>query len=56
MSPVDINHKIPSLEEVKRHWRSHKREYLIGGSCLVVGFLLRKPMNVTVIINHHFPA
>jgi hypothetical protein len=40
MKPVDINVKVPSIEGVKAHWANHKREYLIGGGCLVLGYLL----------------
>lgn len=56
MKPVDINVQVPSIEEVKTHWANHKREYLIGGSCLIVGFIFRRPMRVVVVVNHNIPA
>jgi|SRR5580765_61575 len=40
------------VQKLQAHWKSHQREYLIGGGCLVVGYLLRRPQAIAPVFNN----
>jgi|SRR5580765_2754766 len=41
------------VQKLQAHWKSHQREYLIGGGCLVVGYLLRRPQAIAPVFNNN---
>jgi hypothetical protein len=40
------------VQKLQAHWKAHQREYLIGGGCLVVGYLLRRPQAIAPVFNN----
>lgn len=40
------------VQKLQAHLKKHKREYLIGGGCLVVGYLLRRPHPIAPVFNN----